>query len=233
MIGIEEFRLSRITFKKLARICQALYLGAPQKYTAALCLCCLVSAANPTSAQVQKRANSEDSHATLTQMDTQPQCKITGTREIAINCDYTPMPTNPALADGKPQIALNHAELSFKTKDDNWMRLELRLTKLDSLPISQARPVYIEVDDDGGRNFIRRPLQSVNLAALAAGQSVDFHERILVPALRPGHYEISLWIPSIDPEFKFNSTHNLLIRSFGVADEKSGLNRIAAFSIPR
>lgn len=166
-------------------------------------------------------------------METQPRCQITGTREIAITCDYIPMPMNSAQTAGKPQIALNRAELSFKTKDDNWMRLELRFTKLDSTPISEARSVFIAIDDDAGHNFIRRPLPNVNLAALSPGHSAEFHERILVPALRPGHYQIKLWIPSIDPEFKFNSTHNLLIGSFGVADEKSGLNRIAAFSVTR
>lgn len=141
------------------------------------------------------------------------------------------MPSDPAQTSGRPQVALNHAALSFKTQDDNWMHLELRFTKLDSTPVSNALRVYIAIDDDSGHNFIRRPLPSVNLAGLAPGQSVEFKERLLFPALRPGHYQISLWIPSTDPVFKFNAAHNLQVRSFGVADEKSGLNRIAAFSV--
>jgi hypothetical protein len=31
----------------------------------------------------------------------------------------------------------------------------------------------------------------------------------------------------------FNATHNLLVSSFGVADEKSGLNTISGFSVTR
>ena len=143
------------------------------------------------------------------------------------------MPLNAARSLLQPQIALNRAELSFKTTDSNWMHLELRFTKLDKSPISEARSVYIAFDDDSGHNFIRRPLPSVNLGALEPGKSADFQERLLVPALRAGHYQIKLWIPSVDPAFKFNSTHNLLVSSFGVADESSGLNRIAAFSVVR
>ncbi len=141
------------------------------------------------------------------------------------------MPMDSSKPSGGGHIALNHAELSFKTKDDNWMRLELRFTNLGPTPISVARLVYIAFDDDAGRNFIRRPLPHVNLAALAPGQPADFEERLLIGALRPGHYQIRLWIPSSDPGLKFNAAHNLLISSLGVADENSGLNRIADFSV--
>jgi len=230
---IDRCCLSREISRQFARIWPALFLGASQIFSASFCLCSPVSAASPGSAQERERADSSVSHSASAQAETQPRCQIIGTLEIAITCDYTPMPANSAQTTGMPQIALNRAALSFKTKDDNWMRLELRLTKLDSTPISQTRPVYIEVDDDAGHNFIRRPLPNVKLAALAPGQSVDFHEQILVPALRPGHYQITLWIPSTDPQFKFSSTHNLLISSVGVADEKSGLNKVAAFSVTR
>jgi hypothetical protein len=171
--------------------------------------------------------------STSTQKETQPRCQVTGTREIAVSCDYTALPVDSAQAEGEPLIALNRAELQFKTKDDNWMSLELRFTKLNSTPISEAHQVYIAIDDDSGHNFIRRPLPSVDLASLMPGQPADFKERILFPALRPGHYQIKLWIPSVDPQFKFNAAHNLLVSSFGVADEKSGLNRISTFSVTR
>lgn len=143
------------------------------------------------------------------------------------------MPLDSAQSRGNPQIALNRAKLTFQTKGDNWTQLELWFTKLDSTPISKARRVYIAIDDDAGHNFIRRPLPSVNLASLAPGQSAEFQERLLFPALQPGYYQIKLWIPSVDPEFRFNAAHNLLVSSFGVADAKSGLNAIAAFSVMR
>jgi hypothetical protein len=136
-------------------------------------------------------------------------------------------------SSGDPHIALNRAELSFKTTDENWMRLDLKFTNLDQLPISMARSIYIAFDDDAGRNFIRRPLPHVNLHGLAPGQSADFQERLLIAALRPGHYQIKLWIPSSDPKLRFDAAHNFLISSMGVGDEKSGLNKIAEFSVTR
>lgn len=152
---------------------------------------------------------------------------------MAITCDYIAMPVDSAQAAGQPLIALNHAELSFKTDDDNWMHLELRFTRLDSGAAGEARRVYIEIDGDSGENIIRRPLPSVNLARLAPGQPTEFNERMVFPALRPGHYLIKLWVPSADPVFQFNASHNLLLSSFGVAEEKSRLNAIASFSVTR
>lgn len=224
-------RLNRTVFRQLARICPALSLGALQILIAAACLYRNVSAAPRVSDAAQEAAKSSVPHSTPTQPDARPLCQATGAEEIAIACDYTPMPVNYAEAADKTQIALDRAELSFKTTDDNWMRLELRFTKLDSIPLSEAWRVYIAIDDDSGHNLIRRPLPSVNLASLAPGKSVDFKERLMFPALRPGHYQIKLWIPSGDPKFKFNSAHNLLVSSVGVADQKSGLNTIATFSV--
>ena len=195
------------------------------------CLYCAVLVAFSAPDAAQGKADSPASRPSSTK--TEPRCLIAGTRDITIRCDYTPMPPDAARSPHEPQIALNRVELSFGTTDSNWMHLALRFTKLDKKPISEARSVYIAFDDDSGHNFIRRPLRSVDLATLTTGKSADFQERLLVPALRPGHYQIKLWIPSDNPAFKFNSTHNLLVSSFGVADENSGLNRIAAFSVTR
>lgn len=197
------------------------------------CFCCAVCAAFSAPDAAQDRTDSSALRPVSAKTETLPRCQITGTQDIAIICNYTPMPLNAARSPHEPQIALNRVELSFGTTDSNWMRLELRFTKLDKRPISEARSVYIAFDDDSGHNFIRRPLPSVNLAALVTGKSADFQERLLVPALRPGHYQIKLWIPSVNPAFKFDYRHNLLVSSFGVADESSGLNRIAAFSVRR
>jgi len=203
-----------------------------KNFNARACLCCAVFIAIATGA-AQERIDSSASRPISSQAGTQPHCRINGTSDIAIHCDYKQMPLRSAQSPGEPQIALNRAELSFNTKDDNWMRLELRFTRKDHVPISVARPVYIAVDDDAGHNFIRRPLPNVNLAGLIPGRSAHFQERLFVPSLQPGHYHINLWIPSDDPEFKFNAAHNLLLSSYGVGDDETRLNRIAEFSVKR
>lgn len=223
--------MSRRSFNYAAQISPALLQCAAQILLSPACLSCVVLAAFPSGALAQETPDPSASLSPSAPAETRPRCQVNGTREITIACDYTPMPLDSAPAAGRPQVALNHATLSFETKDDNWMHLELRFTKLGSTPVSDALRVYIAIDDDSGHNFIRRPLPSVNFAGLAPGQSVEFKERLLFPALRPGHYQIRLWIPSVDPAFKFNAAHNLLVNSFGVADKKSGLNRIAAFSV--
>jgi hypothetical protein len=194
---------------------------------------CAVYALLPAVEPVQATPDSSVLHSASIRPESQPRCRVTGTREIAVACDYTALAVDSAQAASEPLIALNHAELQFKTKDDNWMSLELRFTKLNSIPISEAHRVYIAIDDDSGHNFIRRPLPSVNLASLVPGQPAEFKERLVFPALRPGHYQIKLWIPSVDPSQMFNAAHNLLVSSFGVADEKSGMNTISAFSVTR
>ena len=221
--------------KQLAGIWVSVLLANPQMFmlTAPPPRHCAVNAISPAAEPVQATPDSSVLHSASTQPETQPRCQVTGTREIAVACDFTALPVDSAQAASEPLIALNHAELQFKTRDDNWMSLELRFTKLNSIPISEVHRVYIAIDDDSGHNFIRRPLPSVNLASLVSGRPADFKERLLFPALRPGHYQIKLWIPSVDPSLMFNAAHNLLVSSFGVADEKSGLNTISGFSVTR
>jgi len=113
------------------------------------------------------------------------------------------------------------------------MSLELKLTKLDETAIADEHLVYLAVDDDAGNNFIRRPLPSVKLSGLSPGKTSEFKEHLLFPGLQPGHYRISLWIPRADPALKFKAEQNLLLSSYGVADQKSRLNAIASFSVAR
>lgn len=189
----------------------------------------LLFVALPGVQQAQK-ASPSPVHAAAT-VSSQPRCVTSGARTISISCDYTPMAPDSGQIAGQPQIALNHAELAFNTKDDNWMRLVLRFTKLDNQPFAESRMVYIAIDDDRGNNFVRRPLPAVNLAGLAPGQSIQFEQRLLFPAFQPGHYQVKLWIPSNDPALKFKAAHNWLVSSYGVPDSQSGLNTIASFSV--
>jgi hypothetical protein len=230
---IDGGRLSQMISKQLAGICLSVLLANPQVFmlTAPLPRASASRAISPAAERGQATPDTAVSHSASA--ETQPRCQVTGTRDIAVACDYTALPVDPAQAASEPLIALNHAELQFKTRDDNWMSLELRFTKLNSIPISEAHRAYIEIDDDSGHNFIRRPLPSVNLAGLAPGHPADFKERLMFPALRPGRYQIKLWIPNVDPSLMFKAAHNLLVSSFGVADEKSGLNTISAFSVTR
>jgi hypothetical protein len=173
------------------------------------------------------------SSSTRAQHAPAPPCQATGSGEITIACDYSAVPANSEQAVREPRIALNHAALSFQTKHDSWTSVELTFTKLDAAPVSEPRLVYLAVDDDSRHNFIRRVLPKVDFRSLATGQSAKFCERLLLPAFQPGRYRIELWIPSTDPSLKFNSKDNFLISSLGVADKKTGLNRIATFSVVR
>jgi hypothetical protein len=162
-----------------------------------------------------------------------PRCQATGTGEITIVCDYSAVAMDSEEAVSEPRIALNHAALSFNTKHDGWASVELSFTKLGAGPVSEPRLVYLAVDDDSGHNFIRRVLSKVDFRSLVPGQRTEFSERLLIPAFQSGRYRIELWIPSSDPSLKFNVKNNFLLSSFGVADEKTGLNRIATFSVVR
>jgi hypothetical protein len=161
------------------------------------------------------------------------RCQATGAGEITIVCDYSAVAVNAEEAVSEPRIALNHAALSFKTKHDGWARVELAFTKLDAGPVPEPRMVYLAVDDDSGHNFIRRELPKVDFRSLVTGRRTAFSERLLLPAFQSGRYRIELWIPSSDPALRFNPNHNFLLSGFGLADKKTGLNRIATFSVVR
>ncbi len=111
------------------------------------------------------------------------------------------------------------------------MRIELTFTNGTKARISGHRTLYLSIDGEGGENYIRRPLPDVDFTKLKPGRPVSFQEAIPVAKLRAGPYIVSLWIPSTVASLKFDSTHNLLLSSKGVADLATGLNRIAKFTV--
>jgi len=153
--------------------------------------------------------------------------------EITISCDYAAIATPARDASGEARIVLNHAEFSFKTKHDNWMRVELTFSNSGAAKMAEARQVYLAVDDAEGHNYIRRALPHADLRSLGPGERQTFSDRLLVPALRPGSYIIHLWIPDPNPSLQFNSAHNFLLSSTGVPDQKAGLNTLATFTVVR
>jgi hypothetical protein len=218
-------------FAGTARKVLSLLLAVAQLMIAPIVL--LSTASSIVFAFNSARKTSGASISTRAQGAPAPPCQATGTGEITIACDYSVVPVNSQQAVSEPRIALNHAALSFKTKHDSWASVALTFTKLDAAPVSEPRLVYLAVDDDSRHNFIRRVLAKVDFRSLATGQRTEFSEPLLIPAFQPGHYRIELWIPSSDPSLKFNTKHNFLISSLGVADKKTGLNRIATFSVVR
>jgi len=158
-------------------------------------------------------------------------CEAKSQDAIKLVCDYATTTDGADNAASKPPIAIQHAEFSFETKHDNHMRVDL--TFAGARPAREARTVYLEIDDDAGRNFIRRPLPDVDFRKLEPGAPLATVGHLLVPALQPGRYHIYLWIPSADPALQFKPAHNFLLNSAGVADKATGLNKLAAFTVER
>jgi len=130
-----------------------------------------------------------------------------------------------------PWIVLNHTSISFEANDESRLSFEITLTNQGTARLPDVRVVYLAIDNDTGQNRVRRPLMQVKLRELAPGEQRTFSERLLIPAIRPGHYTIELWIPDPDPSSKFDKAHNLLLNSDGVADPASGLNRVGTFTV--
>jgi hypothetical protein len=152
-------------------------------------------------------------------------------KEITLSCDFAAMPAGEK--NGDMRIVLNHAAFSFKTKNENWMNVELTFSNAAAAKMAEAPKVYLAVDDAEGHNYIRRVLPHADLRSLAPGERQTFSDRLLIPALRPGSYVIHLWIPDPDPSLQFNSAHNFLLSSVGVPDRKTGLNTVATFTVVR
>jgi hypothetical protein len=168
-----------------------------------------------------------------TESSTSPHCDIAGAKAIRITCHYTASPAADPGSNPEPRVVLNDAFLSFKTRDDNYMHVDLTFTNAGKNAVSDALPVYLSIDDDAGNNYVRRLLPHVDFRSLAPGVPQTFSERLLAPALQPRQYVVRLWIPNPDPTMKFDSAHNFLLSSAGVPDAKSGLNLIAKFSVTR
>jgi hypothetical protein len=158
-------------------------------------------------------------------------CHAEGKLEISIACDYADSAAADSGVHSEPRIILDRAKLWFRAKDDSHMRIELTFTNRGARAISEARTVYIEIDDKSGQNYIRRPLPTVDFKKLEPGEPITFSETLRAPAFQPGAYTIYLWIPSADPSLKFEPTRNFLLGNSEVPDEKSGLNAIATFLV--
>jgi hypothetical protein len=159
-------------------------------------------------------------------------CTAVGSYTIHLTCEYAQTPRSTTQGDA-PRIILNRAALSFKTKDENFMRVELTFTNGDDKPFSSLRHVYLAIDDDEGRNLIRRVLPHADFRKLVPGKPVTFSDQLLVGGLRSGHYWVHLEIPSADPSAASEQSQNLLLSNLDVPDRQTGLNTIAAFSIVR
>jgi hypothetical protein len=162
-----------------------------------------------------------------------PQCKTTGTKEITISCTYTPSLETSTITKNVARIVLNRAEVSFELNHESYMRVELEFTNEGGSSLTSAPTVYLAIDDDTGRNAIRRVLTHVDLARLHTGERLTFIDRLLVGAFTSGQYTISLSIPDPEPSRKNIPAYNMLLSSTGVPDPATRLNTIAHFSVAR
>jgi hypothetical protein len=158
-------------------------------------------------------------------------CHAEGKLEISIACDYADSATADSAIHPEPRIILDRAKLWFRAKDDSNMHIELTFTNRGASAVSEARTVYIEINDKSGQNYIRRPLPTVDFRKLEPDAPFTFSETLRAPAFQPGAYTIYLWIPSAAPSFKFKTNHNFLLGNPGIPDEQSGLNAIATFLV--
>jgi hypothetical protein len=159
------------------------------------------------------------------------QCEPSGTRELTITCEYTAGSPADAGSRTSPRVLLNRALISFNPSEDGYMNVELTFTNDSGSKITERHTVYLAIDGEKGENHMRRPLPHVDFTQLEPGRLTKFQDALMAPAFRPGRYIVSLWIPSTDPSFKFDRTHNFLLSSKGVPDPVTGLNQIAKFTI--
>jgi hypothetical protein len=160
-----------------------------------------------------------------------PKCSISGTDEITITCDYpSPARSSSGSADS-PRIALNHAVISFDPTEEGMLDLALTFAKEPADIQLTSRPVYFEIDDDSGRNYVRR-LTVVDFSKLTA-QPRTFSEKMNSPILPIGHFIMYLWIPDPNPALRFDRAHNFLLNNPGVSDAAKGLNKLADLTVTK
>jgi hypothetical protein len=160
-----------------------------------------------------------------------PKCEIAGNGAITITCVYTAVPRSESYNQDAPRIILNRAVLSFNPKSESHMLVELTLSNDSARQISGRHAVYLAIDGDDGRNYVRRPLPSVDFSILKPGEPQTSSDQLRIGAFLAGRYEIHLWIPDPDPSLKFNASHNLLLSNVGVGDPTTGLNTLAQFTV--
>jgi hypothetical protein len=184
----------------------------------------------------ERNKEQSKSHATVptgNRSSSAPRCQTTGEEEIKITCNYTATPRSESGSKSHSRVALNRAVFSFQPNDASNMLAELTFTSMDSTPISDARTIYLAIDDDARNNYVRRALPSVDFRKLSPRKPVTFSEQLRVAAFPPGRYTIELWIPDPQASLKFIPAHNFLLTSMGVADPPTGLNILAKFTVAR
>jgi hypothetical protein len=171
--------------------------------------------------------------AVLTQHNDNVPCSQNislGDSKATIDCKYS---VDRPDSTEKPQIALDHAMISFNAKAESYMHIDLTFRNIGKRPFTEIRTVYIEFDDEAGQNYIRRPLPHVAFQSLTSGETKTFSDAFLAPALRPGRYLVRLWIPSPVPALKFDSVHNFLLSNTGIPQLATRLNEIAVVTVER
>jgi hypothetical protein len=153
-----------------------------------------------------------------------------GDSKTVIDCRYS---ADASDSTQKPEIALDHAMISFNAKAESYMHIDLTFRNIGKRPFTEIRTVYIEFDDEAGQNYIRRPLPHVAFQSLTPGETKTFSDVFLAPALRPGRYLVRLWIPSPVPALKFDSVHNFLLSNTGIPQLATRLNEIAVLTLER
>jgi hypothetical protein len=158
-------------------------------------------------------------------------CDTSGKNEIMIACEYAEAPATTANGAPEPRIVLNRAEISFNTRAENYMRVELTFTKPSRVRVSDGPTVYLAIDNDANRNLVRRVLSHVDFTKLEPGKKLTFSDRLLIGVLPQGNYTVHLWMPNPNPALKFDSAHNLLLSNVGVPDKQAGRNTLTTFTI--
>lgn len=160
-----------------------------------------------------------------------PKCGIAGEGDITITCVYTVAARSDTNKQDSQRIVLDRAVLSLDPKSESHMLVNLTFTNDSSRQISERRTVYLAIDGEDDRNYVRRPLPSVDFSTLAPGESRTYSDHLHIGAFPAGRYTIHLWIPDPDPSFKFNAAHSLLLSNVGVGDPATGLNTLAQFTV--
>ncbi len=150
---------------------------------------------------------------------------------MTITCVYLAAARYDSNKQDLPRIVLNRAVLSFNPHIEGHMLVELTFTNDSTRQISEHRTIYLAVDGEDGRNYVRRPLPSADFSILRPGEPHTSSDELRIGAFQAGRYAIHLWIPDPDPSLKFNAAHNLLLSNVGVGDPATGLNTLAQFTV--
>lgn len=179
----------------------------------------------------QRQTNSQASALSRNRAPSRPRCETKGEEQIVITCSYRSARATASQDKSHSRIALTRAVISFRPDDSSNMLAALTFTNTGTIRSSEARTVYLEIDDNAGNNYVRRSLPTVDFRKLSPGKTVTFSEQLRVSAFPPGRYTIALWIPSSEPALKFNPAQNFLVSSAGVPDPRTGLNILAQFTV--